>query len=124
LAPDSRKAKHRRDTVYDGSPLPLGYGAGISGKRNCDQKKGITTMSADFSKRTAGDLTTEETVMEYIIIYNPTLRIVGPFPDCERAAEWGRQWQESHGDNPCWNTIELHGAPIARIVVEVERPTS
>ena len=60
--------------------------------------------------------------MDYVIIYNPTLRIVGPFSDYGKSVWWGRNWQADNGDNPCWSTISFDGEPIAELRVQVERP--
>ena len=35
------------------------------------------------------------------------VKIVGPFQDSDRAGRWGRKWQRTNGDNPCWNTVTL-----------------
>lgn len=60
----------------------------------------------------------------YIITYNPTLRVVGPFTTESNAAIFGGSWQKANADNPCWNTIRLPGDPIAQIVIDVERPAT
>lgn len=60
--------------------------------------------------------------MEYIVLFNPTLRIIGPFHTTGEACEWGRKWEEGVGDNPCWNIIVLEGEPVAELRISVERP--
>jgi hypothetical protein len=62
--------------------------------------------------------------MRYIVITNPTLRIVGPFQSKEDARRWGRVWQNENEDNPCWQTIDIEGEPIAQLNIDVERPNA
>lgn len=35
------------------------------------------------------------------------VKIVGPFEDQDAAEAYGVKWQESHDDNPCWQTLTL-----------------
>jgi hypothetical protein len=60
--------------------------------------------------------------MLYIVIFNPVLRVVGPFKDKTESVAWGQKWQQENGDNPCWNEIVFDGDPIAELRIEVERP--
>ena len=61
--------------------------------------------------------------MIYIIIYNPSLRLIGPFSNAIKAGAWGRGWQKANHDNPCWNLMRLEGEPIGELVIAVERPS-
>ena len=58
----------------------------------------------------------------YVVIYNPGLRIVGPFKSSQAAVRFGEAWQEANEDNPCWNTISFNCYPGAQLVVNIEAP--
>lgn len=54
----------------------------------------------------------------YVVIMFPApdlgtspVKLVGPFTDSDSAATWGRNWQQTNNDIPCWQVVEYpHGA--------------
>lgn len=44
-----------------------------------------------------------------------TVGIVGPFGDEEAAAEYGADWQDQNGDNPCWLTVPLEDGYVPQV---------
>lgn len=64
---------------------------------------------------------------KYILIWNPGLRIVGPFPTDDAIWQWGKTWQKINGDNPCWTSIEFDIDKVNRfslsdIIISIEKP--
>jgi len=49
---------------------------------------------------TGGNLPTDVDLETHILIN-------GPFDTEAAAGDWGREWQDDNGDNPCWQVVML-----------------